>query len=172
MTYRSCLEAFNDGVHSRLNYPLHMGLYKLSESYMRIQHSRDEVVRVAEVVNGKRSLFSLRSCTNDDKAYWLRDVPTNVAYRVGYEIIPGLRALEFDGVPKAQSENAARLIESAIPPRLVQWDQLRNTYKNRIASEYARMRNGQSNALLIVDDALALIDSVLNTLPLKIQDGV
>jgi hypothetical protein len=172
MTYRSCLEAFEDGVHSRLNYPLQMGLYKLSESYKRIQHSRDEVVRVAEVVDGKRNPFSLRSCTNEDKAYWLRDVPTNVAFRVGYEIIPGLRALEFDGVPKAQSEYAARLIESAIPSRLVQWDQLRNTYKNRIASEYARMRNGQSNALLVVDDALSVIDSALKTLPLNIQHEV
>jgi len=57
-------------------------------------------------------------------------------------------------------------------PRLVQWDQLRNTYKNRIASEYARMRNGQSNALLVVDDALALIDSALKTLPLGIQNVV
>ena len=169
MTYRSCLEAFDDGVRSRLKYPLHMGLYKLSESYRRIQHSRDEVVRVAGVVNGKRNPFSLRSCTNEDKAYWLRDVPTNVAFRVGYEIIPGLRALEFDGVPKAQSENAARLIESAIPPRLVQWDQLRDTYKNRIASEYERMRNGQSNALLVVDDALSMIDSAIKTLPLNIQ---
>ena len=172
MTYRSCLEAFQDGVHSRLNYPLRMGLYKLSESYKRIQHSRDEVVRVAEVVNGKRNPFSLRSCTNEDKAYWLRDVPTNVAFRVGYEIIPGLRALEFDGVPKAQSENAVRLIESAIPPRLAQWDQLRNTYKNRIVSEYARMRNGQSNALLVLDDALSMIDSALKTLPLNIQDEI
>ena len=172
MTYRSCLEAFDDGVHSRLNYPLHMGLYKLSESYRRIQHSRDEVVRIAEIIKGKRSPFSLRSCTNEDKAYWLRDVPTNLAYRVGYDIIPGLRALEFDDVPKVQSENAARLIESSIPPRLVQWDQLRNTYKDSIASEYARMRNGQSNALLIVDDALSMIDSALKTLPLNIQNEV
>jgi hypothetical protein len=172
MTYRSCLEAFEDGVHSRLNYPLHMGLYKLSESYRRIQHSRDEVVRIAEIINGKRSPFSLRSCTNEDKAYWLRDMPTNLAYKVGYDIIPGLRALEFDGVPKTQSENAARLLESAIPPRLAQWDQLRNTYKKRIASEYARMRNGQSSALLVVDDALSMIDSTLKTLPLNIQNGV
>jgi hypothetical protein len=172
MTYRSCQEAFEDGVHSRLNYPLHMGHYKLIESYRRIQHSRDEVVRIAEVVNGKSSPFSLRSCANEDKAHWLRDVPTNVAFRVGYEIIPGLRALEFDGVPKSQSEAGARLIEAAIPPRIVRWDHLRDTYKNRTASEYARMRNGQSNALLILDDALALIDWALKTLPLNIQNGI
>jgi hypothetical protein len=172
MTYRSCQEAYEDGVLSRLNYPLRMGLYKLSESYRRIQYVRDEVVRVAEVVNGKRSSFSLRSCTNEDKAYWLRDVPTNVAYRVGYEIIPGLRALEFDDVPKAQAEAAARFIEAVTPQRIVRWDQLRDTYKNRIASEYARMRDGQSNTLLVVDDALALIDSALKTLPLNIQNAI
>lgn len=172
MTYHSCLEAFEDGVHSRLNYPLHMGLYKLSESYRRIQYVRDEVVRVAEVVNGKRSPFSLRSCTDEDKAYWLRDVPTHIAYRVGYEIIPSLRALEFDGVPKGQSESAALQVESKIPARLVKWDQLRNTYKHKIAYEYAQMRNGQSNALLVVDDALSMIDSALKTLPLNIQNEV
>jgi hypothetical protein len=172
MTHRSCIEAFEDGVHSRLNYPLHMGLYKLSESYRRIQYVRDEVVRVAEVVNGKRSPFSLRSCTDEDKAYWLRDVPTHIAYRVGYEIIPSLRALEFDGVPKGQSESAALQVESKIPARLVKWDQLRNTYKHKIAYEYAHMRNGQSNALLVVDDALSMIDSALKTLPLNIQNEV
>ena len=172
MNYRSCLEAFEDGVHSRLNYQLHMGLYKLSESYRRIQYVRDEVVRVAQVVNGKRSPFSLRSCTNEDKAYWLRDVPINVAYRMGYEIIPGLRALEFDDVPKGPCEAAALQVESKIPASLVKWDQLRGTYKNRIGSEYARMRNGQSNALLVVDDALSMIDSALKALPLNIQHEV
>jgi hypothetical protein len=172
MTYRSCLEAFEDGVHSRLNYPLHMGLYKLSESYRRIQYVRDEVVRVAEVVNGKRSPFSLRSCTNEDKAYWLRDVPIKVAYRMGYEIIPGLRALEFDDVPKGPCEAAALQVESKIPASLVKWDYLRDSYKNRIGSEYVRMRNGQSNALLVVDEALSVIDSALKTLPLHIQHEV
>ena len=172
MNYRSCLEAFEDGVHSRLNYPLHMGLYKLSESYKRIQYVRGEVVRVAEVVNGKRSPFSLRSCTNEDKAYWLRDLPINVAYRMGYEIIPGLRALKFDDVPKGQSEAAALQVESKIPASLVKWDYLRDSYKNRIGSEYALMRSGHSNTLLVVDDALALIDSALKTLPLNIQNGI
>jgi hypothetical protein len=172
MKHRSCQEAFNDGVQSRTSYPLRLGLYKLIESYKRMQHSRDEVVRISEVISGKRSPFSLRSCTNDDKAYWLRDVPTNVAFRMGYEMIPGLRALEFDGVSKAQSEAAALLVEAAMAPAIVKWDRLRDSYKNKIASEYARMRNGHSNALLVVDDALALIDTALKTLPSNIQNAI
>ena len=64
------------------------------------------------------------------------------------------------------------LVESAMRQRLVKWNYLRDSYKNRIASEYARMRNGQSNALLVVDDALSMIDSALKTLPLNIQNEV
>lgn len=172
MNYHSCQQAFEDGVQLRLTYPLRLGLYKLSESCRRMQHSREEVIRIAEVVSGKRSPFTLRSCTNEDKAYWLRDMPTNIAYRMGHEIIPGLRALEFDGVPKCQADASAHLIESAISIHILQWDRLRNTYKAKIESEYARMRNGQSNALQVVDEALALIDVALQTLPLHIQNGI
>ena len=172
MTYRSCLEAFEDGVHSRLNYPLHMGLYKLSESTRNLQSTRDEVIRISKVVKGTKSPSCLQHCTNEDKAVWLRKVPLFAAYDLGYEIIPALRALEFDGVLKSQSEAAALLVESAMPARLVKWDYLRDSYKNRIASEYARMRNGQSNALLVVDDALSLIESAVNLLPSNIQKGI
>ena len=172
MKYRSCQEAFNDGVQSRTSYPLRLGLYKLSESIRNLQSTRAEVVRISEVVKGTKSPSCLRHCTKDDKASWLRGVPTNVAFRMGYEIVPGLRALEFDGVPKAQSEAAALLVEVAMPPSVVKWDCLRDSYKSRISSEYVRMRNGQSNALLVVDDALALIDTALRTLPLSIRNGI
>ena len=172
MTYRSCLEAFDDGVHSRLNYPLRLGLYKLSESIRNLQSTRNEVIRISEVVKGAKSPSCLQHCTNEDKAIWLRKVPLFAAYDLGYEIIPAFRALEFDGILKSQSEAAAMLVESAMHQRLVKWNYLRDTYKNRISSEYALMRNGQSNALLVVDDALSMIDSALKTLPLNIQHGV
>lgn len=102
----------------------------------------------------------------------MRKVPLFAAYDLGYEIIPAFRALEFDGILKSQSEAAAMLVKSAMHQRLVKWNYLRDTYKNRISSEYALMRNGQSNALLVVDDALSMIDSALKTLPLNIQHGV
>ena len=172
MKYRSCQEAFDDGAHSRLNYPLRLGLYKLSESIRNLQSTRNEVIRISEVVKGTKSPSCLQHCTNEDKAIWLRKVPLFAAYDLGYEIIPAFRALEFDGILKSQSEAAAKLVESAMRQRLVKWNQLRDTYKNRISSEYALMRNGQSNALLVVDDALSMIDSALKTLPLNIQHGV
>ena len=172
MKYRTCQEAFIDGAHSRLKYPLRFGLYKLSESIRNLQSTRDEVIRISEVVKGTKSPSCLQHCTNEDKAMWLRKVPLFAAYDLGYEIIPAFRALEFDGVLKSQTEAAALQVESKIPASLVKWDYLRDSYKNRIASEYAHMRNRQSNALLVVDDALALIDSTLKTLPLNIQNGI
>ena len=78
----------------------------------------------------------------------------------------------FDGVPRSQSETAVLLVEAAMAPSIVKWDYLRDSYKNRISSEYARMRNGQSNALLVVDDALVLIGSAVKILPSNIQNAI
>jgi len=170
MNYRTCQEAFKNGARSRIDYPLSNGAYKLRESISNFQAMRDEVIRISEVISGIRCPFDLQLCTNEDKAKWLRKVPFYTAYDMGHKIIPGLRALEFDGVPQGQSVVAALLVELAMPQRLMKWGYLRDSYKNRIASEYARMRYGQSNALLVVDDALALIDTAVKLLPLNIQN--
>ena len=37
-------------------------------------------------------------CTAEDKHLWLKDLPTDVAFRIGYELLPGLQALTADGV--------------------------------------------------------------------------
>ena len=169
MNYPSCRVAFEDGIKTRRLYPLHNGLYKLTESKNRIQMSKDEVGRIIEVVKGVRCPLSLRHCTNEDKAIWLRDAPTNVAYRMGYEIIPGLRALQFDGMSQKQAEFAASMVESEMQQCIDEWDYLRNKFKLRISAEYAQMRNGKSYALLVVNDALRVIEEVTQTLPLNIQ---
>ena len=158
MRHRTCREAYQDGVTSRLAYPLHSGLYKLVESKDRIERVGKEIVRISEVVTKKRAPSSLMHCTFEDKAFWLRDVPLNVAYRMGYEIIPGLRALEADGVGRIDAESAAFAVESVMDHHLAHWDELRNSYNRRIAYEYASMGKGKSNAMAIVQDALSLID--------------
>ena len=169
MKHRTCREAYRDGVTSRLAYPLHSGLYKLVESKDRIERVGKEIVRISEVVTKKRSPSSLMHCTFEDKAFWLRDVPLNVAYRMGYEIIPGLRALEADGVGRIDAESAASAVESVMDHHLLQWDQLRNSYSKKISCEYERMRNGHSNALKVVHDGLELINLGVARLPKKFQ---
>jgi len=172
MKYRSCHAAFEAGIRSRTAYPLSAGLYKLRESKELIARSGKEIIRISEVIKKIRHPAELMHCTLGDKAIWLRDVPLNVAYRMGYEIIPGLRALVLEGVLPVQAESAARLIESVMGQRLARWDALRNSYSRKIAHEYARMRNGQSNALLVVDDALNLINASALGLPLHIQQSM
>jgi hypothetical protein len=53
-----------------------------------------------------------------------------------------------------------------------EWDYLRNKFKLRISAEYAQMRNGKSYALLVVNDALRVIEEVTQTLPLNIQNDL
>lgn len=169
MKYRTCREAYQHGVNSRLAYPLHSGLYKLVESKDRIERVGMEIIRISEVIAKQRHPASLMHCTLEDKAYWLREVPFNIAYRVGYEIIPGFRALVGNGVPPIQAETAAEFVESVIPQYLSLWDELGSSYNRRIAYEYERMRNGHSNAQRVVDDALSLIDLAVSRLPACIQ---
>lgn len=165
MNYRTCHEAYRHGVNSRIACPLSHGLYKLIESKERIQRSGDEVMRISGVVNKTKDRYELTQCTYEDKAFWLREVPLNVAYRIGYEIVPGLRALVSDGVPRVQSESAAQHIEAVIDNYLAQWDALRKTYYKQIEYEYMLMRSGSSNAMRVVKSALQLIDGVVSLLP-------
>ena len=169
MRRRTCQEAYQHGVNSRLAYPLHSGLYKLVESKGRIEQLGMEIFRISEVVNNCRHPAELMHCTFQDKAYWLRDVPCHIAYRFGYEIIPGLRALEADGVGLMQAESTAMFLESVIKQHLALWDGLRNSYSKKIENEYELMRNGHSNALSIVDDALNLVNLAVGRLPANIQ---
>ena len=169
MKYSTCHDAYQHGVSSRLVYPLHSGLYKLAESKDRINRTGEEIVRISEVVNNRRHPAAMMHCTFEDRAVWLRDVPFEIAYRMGYEIVPGFRALEPDGVNRIQAESAARSLESVMDQHLGCWDRLRNSYSRKIADEYDRMRNGQSNALRVVDEARVLIDLAVSKLPVNIQ---
>jgi hypothetical protein len=169
MKYRTCHDAYQSGVNSRADAPLRAGLYKLGESKDRIDRLGKEVVCISEVINNVRHPAELEYCTFEDMGRWLKTVPSEVAFMMGYGIIPSLRALEFDGVTRLQAESAAKFIEAAMRQRLAQWDALRNSYKKEVACEYERMRGGQSNALKVVDDALDLIDTATYNLPSNIQ---
>ena len=172
MKYRTCHESYHHGVSLRFSCPLSLGRYKLLESQQRIQRAGEEVVRIRDVINKVIGRYELTQCTYEDKAYWLRGVPLNVAYRMGYEVVPSLRALVADGVPLAQAEAAAKYVESVIDNYLAQWEALRETYSKTIGYEYTLMRGGHSNAMKVVDSALSLIDLAVSRLPTSIQQEI
>jgi hypothetical protein len=147
-------------------------MYKLVESKDRIERIGQEIDRISAVVRKVEPPYTLIQCTMGDKAIWLRDVPLNVSHRLGREIVPSLRALEFDGVPRTTAENAAKFIESEIAQYLSHWDACRNSYRRKIANEYARMRKGGSSALDVVHDALDLIKLAVQKLPANIQQQI
>lgn len=172
MKYRTCQESYRAGITARTAYPLRNGLYKLAESKDRIERTGREVNRISQIINKTRHPAHLMHCTSADMSIWLKGVPLDVAFRIGYEIVPGLKALEFDGVNPEDAQASASLVESVINQRLERWDWLRDAYSKRISSEYKRMRNGGSNALEVVEDALGLINFAISNLPLSIKQGI
>lgn len=169
MKFKTCNEAYRYGVVSRAFYPLRSGLYKLRESISTIQYYEKEIVRISQLITRTDNASELEHCTKEDKALWLKELPLNVSYLMGYEIIPALRALEADGVNRKTVEATANVIELSIDGRLACWDGLRNTYNRRIAYEYELMGKGKSNAMAVVKDALGLIDHAVSLLPANIQ---
>jgi hypothetical protein len=73
---------------------------------------------------------------------------------------------------REEAQASACLVESVIDQHLANWDGLRATFSKSVAYEYERMRNGQSNTLRVVDDALGLINFAVSKLPLSIQQGI
>lgn len=152
-TYR----AFLIGQAQREANQLPRGLYKLRESLGRLKLLRDEVDRIGAVKRNEVSRYSLTHCTPDDCALWLKRLSLDVAHRMGYEVLPGIRALTQDGVPEkvvsVELANAqrrvSRLLRACIEARLV--------YARCIAVEYDRMRIGDSYIRPLLAEAILIV---------------
>jgi hypothetical protein len=172
MNYRTCQEAFDSGVHSRLNHPLHLGLYKLKESRGRIEDVAKEVCRIGDFIRKRTHLRYLTHYSRPEVQIYLKRVPLEISYRMGYEIIPAFMALEFDGVDRHKALSIAKSIELRMPKLLVEWECLRRSYSKKISNEYGRKLDFESYALDIANVALGVIDDSVLYLPSDIQTGV
>ena len=172
MNYRTCQEAFDRGVHSRLDYPLHLGLYKLKESRGRIEDVAKEVCRIGDFISKRTHLSYLTGYSRSEVPIYLRRVPLEISYRMSYEIIPSFKALEFDGVDGYKALSIAKSIELRMPNLLVEWERLRRSYSKRISIEYDRMLNFESYALDVANEALDIIDTSVLYLPSDTQKAI
>jgi hypothetical protein len=45
-------------------------------------------------------------CTTEDKAFWIKSIPAQVANHLGYDILPTIAALTNDGLSKRDTDTA------------------------------------------------------------------
>lgn len=91
-----------------------------------------------------------------ERATYLKSIPTRLAHLIGHTILPGLAALEGDGVPKAEVQRLLSRAETDAPRLLAHCEAARIRLKGGIKHEYIAMRRGESGLLPVLDDARSL----------------
>ena len=154
-----CRAAFDASRASRNNHPLCSGRYKLEEAQRELQKMQKTVASIADGVSGRakhRPGQMLGSCTTDDKATFLKGLPKAIASSLGGTILPGIAALDGDGVSKATVQSLTTSAKRDVQALLEACDMVHSILKARIQREYDAMRHGDSYALDLLDQALAL----------------
>jgi hypothetical protein len=156
-----CAGSFHNGKQVRLRHPLRKGRYKLEEVASGLIRCRLEIVRISEVINRVSDGTKLMYCTNSDKALWLAGVPDRVAFTLGYEFLPGLEALQNEGVSELTVSRVYAEMSEQCNSLVFDLELARVSIYESIKNEYRQMRNGRSLLVPLVDDALSMTKQVL-----------
>jgi hypothetical protein len=159
MTKPNCLQSFNDGKSQRVSYPLHQGRYKLEERERRFVFNKETLRMVRDFVRGRSSCLYLGGCMASDKHAWLKNLPLDIAFYLGYDLLPGLLARKKEGVLCVDRDYSA--LEQDCLQLVDRCEQVRNAIKKDIKVEYRQMKQGGSLLEPLIDDALYLVQRAL-----------
>ena len=155
MTKSSCLQSFDEGKAQRASYPLQQGRYKLEERERRFVFNKETLRMVRDFVRRRSSCLYLGGCMASDKHTWLKNLPLDVAFSLGYDLLPGLLALKKEGALCVDRDYPS--IEQACLTLVDRCEQVRNTIKKDIKVEYRHMKHGCSLLEPLIDEASYLV---------------
>lgn len=159
MTKASCLQSFNDGKAQRVSYPLHQGRYKLEERESRFVFNKETLCMVRDFVRSRSSCLYLGGCMASDKHTWLKNLPLDIAFSLGYDLLPALLALKKEGALCVDRDYQA--IEQDCLHLVARCEQVRNAIKKDIKVEYRQMKLGGSLLDPLIDEAIDLTQRAL-----------
>jgi hypothetical protein len=172
-TYETCHEAFQRGLDDRKAYPLTLGDYKIRETLRDLQRISETITKIAAdhrfKVRGYGRYFGC--CTSDDAAVWLKRRPQNIAYDLGYYVIPAICALAGDGVPAHIVRACVARANSVTPTIIDDCEEARIALRRGVRTEYTRMKAGQSTVQPLVDAVVELIEVTLRDVKVWIDQG-
>ncbi len=144
------------------NHPFdRISAYKVRESHhnlSRMTNTLNEIIAVVSSGKTHSVPILLGGCTTEDKSIWLKDLPSNLAHELGYNLIPAIQALNVEGVPEAAINSFIKSIKGNVCKLLKDCDTMQADTGRSIKEEYARMKAGCSEMLRICNDALRIAD--------------
>lgn len=154
MTKLNCLHSFKEGKAQRVTYPLHQGRYKLEEQERNLVAAKETLRMVRDFVSGRSRCIYLGRCMASEKHTWLKNVPLDIAFALGYNLLPGLLALKKEGALFVDWDHPA--IESDCDKLIACLEQVRSAIKKDISVEYRQMKQGGSLLEPLLDEALSI----------------
>ncbi len=159
MTTANCHQYFQDGKAKRISRPLKSGRYKIEQCLNDLKRFREEVSAIRNLVSGKAGAAWLSACVSSDKHTWLKKLPLHVAFCMGHDLLPALKALKHEGALSVDGEYPGFEWEClTLVDRL---EQVRSTLKKGIRVEYLHMRQGGSLLEPLVNEAIELTERAL-----------
>jgi hypothetical protein len=155
----TCHDVFNTARAERAKYPLAKGQCKLEEAERTIERWQQMLETIADRIRagGKfGETENLGPCMAHERGTYLKQLPLHLAELVGYEILPGIAALEGDGVPKAEVQRLLHRAKTDAQRLLAEYETVRLRLQAGIGSEYRAMRQGESELQGLLSDARAL----------------
>ena len=151
-----CLDAFAAATAYRQGIPLHEGRYKIKEGLSYLRHYRRTVDKVDSAVRHGvklRADENLGSCMANERSMHLKKIPEIIADVLGNMILPGIAALEGDGIAPAVVAEAVKHAEAQAETLLAACEEVHARLKRGIKHEYSAMREGGSYLLALLDQA-------------------
>ena len=162
-TYKTCHEAFQRGLEDRKAYALSSGARRLRESLDGPQRISETLSNIAEDLKFKRRGYEryLGACTSDDADVWLKFVPAQLTFDLGYDVVPAIQALTLDGVPIDVVSRCVARTNSVIPTIIDHCEEARIALRRGVKREFRMMKSGGSTVQPLVDGVETLIEVTL-----------
>lgn len=155
-----CQDTYDQAKITRAKYPLRSGMYKIEEGLNNLESVRATVEKIAKREKdhlGYRHDEVLGCCLAFERSTFLKKIPKNIAFVLAYNIEAGVGALGGDDVSEAKVAQLKGSAQAKVKPLIAACDALHNHLKSGIKTEYDAMKNGHSQLLDLLDDAIDFV---------------
>ena len=159
---KKCRKEYKDGLSNRIHHPFPRSIYKLRERVSIWNRFARTINEIKDYKNGLTNPYMFDGCAPHETSIWLKWRPTEIAYRMGYDIVPAIDALKGDGVDEYTIEKIKRKFIPEIEELIDDCDALYDVIKKNIYYEYDNFKKGYSELRDLHERAIDITQGILD----------
>jgi hypothetical protein len=176
MAKKTVKKAFQGAQNLRLEHPLGSGKYKLRATRLSLSRMQETMYQIGEYLKKPNRFYKVQTlghcCTTNDKAYWIKSIPAQVANLLGYDILPAIAALTNDGLSKRDTDATLDIANGMAKALLEDCERQEALLKGGISAEYVMMKTGYSEVHGLLVDADRIAEDALQVLNYRSKNSL